>query len=539
VTDNSSYPVASAGTRPSYTLPLPPGVNDTDPSKRTNLVQSMEPAWDPIDICLGGTFELRARSRDIIPQEPREDTAAYNRRIFHATLPPFLTRLASQAAGIILRKGIELDGDPYWTTWSANVTGDGTTLNEYARRQLVTSILYGHSSTIVDFVNNQNPRNLAEERALARQPYLVPVSPHQILGWRTSNDSWSSALEQVRIRETIVTPAGRYGEEITDQIRVLEPGRYELWRPNTPTTNLPVSIQLPGPTAWEIYESGTTSISNIPLVTVYSNRKGNLLSAPPLLEVAQLNIAYAQRFCDYHHSIHVGASPILVLRGFDPDSDSDLGLSINSAILLPPDGGAEYVEPTSDAFDAQLKCLAALEDQISRLGINTLTTQNLTNAAAESKRMDRIDSDSIMAVISGDLERSITEMLTIAAQYIGIEPPTVTIPRDYENRLLDGNQITAYLQLFMQGAISQETLLTILQQGEVLPTTIDIPTEITKTKEYLEEQQAMDRLNSAGADLAFQSSTDASDITASRNAGQGESLASQTLPTPLRSGRNE
>jgi hypothetical protein len=153
--------------------------------------------------------------------------------------------------------------------------------------------------------------------------------------------------------------------------------------------------------------------------------------------------------------------------------------------------------------------------------------------------MDRIDSDSIMAVISGDLERSITEMLTIAAQYIGIEPPTVTIPRDYENRLLDGNQITAYLQLFMQGAISQETLLTILQQGEVLPTTIDIPTEITKTKEYLEEQQAMDRLNSAGADLAFQSSTDASDITASRNAGQGESLASQTLPTPLRSGRDE
>jgi hypothetical protein len=79
----------------------------------------------------------------------------------------------------------------------------------------------------------------------------------------------------------------------------------------------------------------------------------------------------------------------------------------------------------------------------------------------------------------------------------------------------------------MQGAISQETLLTILQQGEVLPTTVNIPEEITKTKEYLEEQQAMDRLNSAGADLAFQ------------NAGQGESLASQTLPTPLRSGRDE
>jgi hypothetical protein len=531
VADNSSYPIAAATpNRPAYTLPLPPGVNDTDPSKRTQLVQSMEPAWDPIDVCNGGTAELRARSKDFIPQEPREDDAAYNRRIFHATLPPFLTRLASQAAGVILRKGIDIQGDDYWTTWSQDVTGDGTTLNEYARRQLITAILYGHSSSIVDFSASATPRNLAEERALARKPYLVPVHPRQILGWRTSNDSWSSELSQVRIRETIVLPAGRYGEELTDQIRVLEPGRYELWRPNTPRTNLPVGVQLPGPTAWEIYEQGTTTLDTIPLVTVYSSRLGNLLSKPPLLEVAQLNIAYAQRFCDFHHSIHVGASPILVLRGFDPDSDSPIGLSVNSALLLPPDGGAEYVEPTSDAFDAQLKCLAALEDQISRLGINTLTQQNVTNAAAESKRMDRIDSDSIMAVIAGDLERSIAEIFEIAASYIGIEPPVISIPRDYENRLLDGNQITAYLQLFMQNAISQKTLLTILQQGEVLPTTLDLDAEVSATAEMLEEQMAMSRLGTAGPDLAFQSSA---------NAGQGESLASQTLATPMRSGRDE
>ena len=528
MSDNSSYPIAAATpSRPSYTLPLPEGVNNTDPSKRTQLVQSMEPAWDPVDVCVGGTAELRNRSKSFIPQEPREDDAAYNRRIFHATLPPFLTRLASQAAGVILRKGIDIQGDDYWLDWSQNVTGDGTTLNEYARRQLITAILYGHSSSIVDFSASATPRNLAEERALARKPYLVPIHPRQILGWRTSNDSWSSELSQVRIRETVVLPAGRYGEELTDQIRVLEPGRYELWRPNTPRTNLPTGVQLPGPTAWEIYEDGTTTLDRIPLVTVYSSRLGNLLSKPPLLEVAQLNIAYAQRFCDFHHSIHVGASPILVLRGFDPDSDSPIGLSVNSALLLPPDGGAEYVEPTSDAFDAQLKCLAALEDQISRLGINTLTQQNVTNAAAESKRMDRIDSDSIMAVIAGDLERSIAEIFDIAASYVGIEPPTISIPRDYENRLLDGNQITAYLQLFMQNAISQKTLLTILQQGEVLPTTLDLDAEVSATAEMLEEQMAMSRLGAAGPDLAFQ------------NAGQGQDLDSQTLPTPLRSGRDE
>ena len=94
-------------------------------------------------------------------------------------------------------------------------------------------------------------------------------------------------------------------------------------------------------------------------------------------------------------------------------------------------------------------------------------SQNLC-ANAESKRLDRIDSDSIMAIISENLQQSLTALLRMAGEYSGKEPPMVTIPKDYENRLLDGNQVTAFLQLYMQGVISQETLLQIVQEGEVL-----------------------------------------------------------------------
>lgn len=516
----STYPSATNVFSIAPQFPSLSAQASSDPSVFSNAVLSMVPHWTPIDICVGGTRDLRANAPSIIPQEPSESDDAYNRRIFHATLPPFLQRLASQAAGVILRKGIQLDGDPYWQEWAQDCCGDGTTLDEYSRRQLITAILWGHSSTIVDYAGGPAPRNLAEEREANAKPYLVPVHPRQILGWRLSSDSRSSPLEQVRIREQVVVPAGAYGEELVDQIRVLTPGGYELWRSSSATPS----------GQWQLYDSGFTTIGEIPLVTVYSNRLGNLLSAPPLEEVAQLVVAYAQRFCDFHHAIHVGSNPVLVLRGFDPDSDAPLGISVNTAILLPPDGGAEYVQPTSDAFDSQLKCLQALEDQISRLGINTLTAQNLTNAAAEARRMDRIDSDSIMAVIAGDLERAIEAMLRMASEYVGIEPPTVTIPRDYDNRLVTGNEITAYLQLFMQGAISQETLLEILKLGEVLPPNVDVGEEINRTQALLEEEQAMARLAGAGPDMAFQGS--------GANAGQGESLTSQTLPTPLRPGRN-
>ena len=122
--------------------------------------------------------------------------------------------------------------------------------------------------------------------------------------------------------------------------------------------------------------------------------------------------------------------------------------------------------------------------------------------------------------------RTIAQIFELAAEYVGIEPPEVNIPRDYENRLIDGNQITAYLQLYMQNAISQQTLLKILQDGEVLPPTIDLDEELSLTAERLAEQEVMDRLAASGPDMAFQ------------NAGQGESLDSQTLPTPMRPGRN-
>lgn len=517
--DNSTYPQRVVSPAP---LPVQYGL-DSDPSVISSAVLQMIPNWEPIDVCVGGTRTLRANAEKLIPREPSEAKESYERRIFHATMPPFLNRLASQAAGIILRKGIQIEGDPYWEEWIKDVTGDGTTLNEYARRQLVTALLYGHSSTVVDYANDATARTLAEERRLRRKPYLVPIAPNQVLGWRTANDSTSSDLAQVRIKERVVISSGAYGEELVDQIRVMEAGSYEIWR--TPaTTGLTTAPK------WELEGRGRTSLNRIPMVTVYSNRTGNLMSMPPLMEVAYLCIAYAQRFCDFHHAIHVGANPMLVLRGFDPDSDTPLGISVNTALLLPPDGGAEYVQPTSEAFDSQLKCLKELEDQIGRLGVNTLSQSNLTNAAAEARRIDRIDSDSIMAVISGDLERTIAQIFELASEYVGIEPPTVSIPRDYENRLIDGNQITAYLQLYMQNAISQPTLLKILQDGEVLPATVDVDEELSLTAERLAEQQVMERLATAGPDMAFQAPTE--------NAGQGESLTSQTLPTPMRPGRN-
>jgi hypothetical protein len=509
-------------------------IGDDDPSVRSGASLGMLSMWPPIDICVGGTRAVRANSEQIIPREPREDDDAYKRRIFHAVMPPFLLRLARQAAGTILRKGIHLEGGnkDFWEEWAQDCTGDGTPLNEFARRMLVDALLYGHTCAVVDYPEGDQPLTLAAERAQTdRKPYLVPIHPRNILGWRTQGNRQQGQLSQVRYLESVVEPVGSFGEKLIKQVRVLTPGKWVIWRYDESANG------------WSIHSSGATSLKEIPLHTVYSNRLATLLSRPPLLEVANLNISYCQRFTDYHHSIHVGAQPILCLKGFDPDSNSELGLSVNTAVLLPPDGDAMYVEPTAAAYESQLKCLQTMEDQISNLGISTLARQNITNAAAESKRLDRVDSDSIMSIISEDLSRAIKAMLTDAAEFAGVEPPEVTIPKDYENRLLDGNQITAMLQLQMQNQISQETLLRILQEGEVLPPYVDIADEILQTKDEMQQKMAS-QLDMAEAqakiatDNAPPAAAGAAGGATTGKAASGSSKGSGTLATPMRPGKH-
>ena len=504
-----------------------------DPAARSGAVLGMMRYWDPINICVAGTDGLRQYAERLIPREPREDDDAYNRRIFHATLPPFLQRLASQAAGTILRKGIHFEGGDvdYWNDWAKDVTGDGTPLNEFCRKTLVDALLFGHSSILIDYSSEDPPSTLAEELRRGRKPYLVSVPCQQIRGWRTEGNRSTAALTMVRYSERVSVPEGEFGEELYEQIRVLKTGSYEVYRHKDADR---INNKKAG---WYRVAGGTTSLDEIPLVSVYSNRIATLVSKPPMVEVAELNLAYSQRFCDYHHSIHVGSQPTLYLKGFDPENDTSLGMSVNTAVLLPPDGDIGIVAPPSDAYQEQLKCLQVLEEQIRSLGVSVLAKQNITNVAAESKRLDRIDTDSIMSIISEDLARAISDIMRIAGKFAGKEPPTVTIPKDYTNRLLDGNQITAMLQLQMQNQISQKTLLRILSEGEVIPPFVDLDEEITLTQDavqqdfdlQLEQAEAMGDIESAQANEGGVSSGSAAD---------GSQSGSQTLATPLRSGKH-
>ena len=463
------------------------------PFTRTQAVLDMMKGWEIMKAVTLGTEYLRENSEAFLPIEPREDYTAYLARVNRAVFSPFTQRLVRAAAGLILRKPISLVGDPYWTeVFAKDVDGAGSDIDEYARRLLTTSLTYGHAHTLVDFPAPTEARSLAEERDLNRRPYWIEIDPANVYGWRLDREVNYGNLIQVRIKEKAVVPDGDFGEKVYDQIRVIEPGRYRIYRQVEAIKAMQGGFPYPNAfdatdatSDYEMVETGNYSLDNIPLITTYANKTDTLVSKPPLLDIAYLNLAHFQRQADLIHSLHIASQPILVMEGWD-DQTKDMAVSVNYAMATAPGNKIYYVEPAASAFEAQSAEIKELQMQMSSLGISTLSQQKFVAESADARRLDRIDTNSMLSSVSMDLEQSLQRCFDVAARYIGIEAPEVQLSRDFNIERLIGQDITALNALFDQGVLGRDEFRQILVQGEILPTA----TEGEEIDEVIEPTEA-------------------------------------------------
>ena len=449
------------------------------PFTRTRAVLDMVKGWEIMKAVTSGTEYLRDNSEAFLPLEPREDYTAYLSRVNRAVFSPYTQRLIRAATGLIMRKPITLIGDPYWTDlFAKDVDGCGSDLDEYARRVLICSLTYGQSHILVDYPAPTGALSLAEERAQNRRPYWIEIDPTNIYGWRLDREVNYGSIIQARIAEKAVIPSGEFGEQVYDQVRVIEPGKYRVYRKASPKKDL-INLEdesyagnFDGPEDekdYDLVDSGEFSLGEVPLVSVYSGKTDTLTSKPPLLDIAYLNLAHFQRQADLIHSLHVASQPMLVLEGWD-DQTKDMSISVNYAMATQPGNKVYYVEPASSAFEAQTNEIQELQLQMATLGISTLSQQKFVAESADARRLDRVDTNSMLSMVSLELEQKLQKVFNLSADYLGINPPEVKISRDFDIDRLIGQDIDALTALFDQKVIDREEFRDILVQGEVLPT---------------------------------------------------------------------
>ena len=431
-------------------------VNDPNAAWR-----NQEPHWVLIEDLIGGTYEMRRRHRRYLPQEPRELDESYDNRLARSVCPPFYQRLERMLAGMLTRKPVRLNDVSDIVReqlFDVNLMGDD--LNVWTYETARKMVRYGHVGVLVD----------APAAGENGRPYWVSYTPREILGWRSELIDGAQRLTQLRLLEKVIVPDGEYGEKELEQVRVLTPGNFELHRRDEKNGD------------FRIFDSGTTTLTEIPFSIAYANRVNYMESRPPLEDIAELNLKAYQIQSDLDNQLHICAVPMLAFFGF-PSSAEEVSAGPGEAIAFPAEGKAEYIEPSGNSFDSQFRRLEQIAQQINELGLSAVLGQKLSAETAEAKRIDRSQGDSTMMVIAQNMQDLIDNCLTFHAEYLNIpQAGSSYVNRDFLGARLEPQEIQSLLQLYTAGTITQETLLQNLADGEVLGDDFDVEEELEATQ---------------------------------------------------------
>lgn len=459
--------------------------------------QAQKEAVEIVGTVYGGTLSMRDAGERFLPRFPREDPDGYATRRGQAVLFNALKRTVGGLVGMVMRKDPVLGEDVpvavrgtddagrggHWE----NIDAAGRHGAVFARDVFEASLRDGHTLIFVDFPPvDGSVRTRAQELEAGLRPYWTHYLKQDLLSFRTQMVNGAPVLTQAVLRETVTVHEGAFGERPAEQVRVYRvaakegggPGErevvWEVWRKARETG------AASGET-WEKQEDagGRLSIPVIPLVPVYANRTGFLMSDPPLLDLALENVNHYQVRSDRQTCLHIASVPIPVFIGIDAEGDVKVGSDM--AIKLPLHGDAKYLEPQGAALESSRLELQDILQNMAALGLAMLQRDTRAAETAEAKRIDKSETNSRLGSAARGLQDGVETALGYHALWIGeTDGGSCAVNRDFEDQEMDPAMVKELSAMVGADQLDLETLWDMMKQGGLLPENFDAETVIAR-----------------------------------------------------------
>lgn len=439
---------------------------------RSAAVEAMAPDWDLAMALLGGTRAMREAKDKYLPKWPNEDQAAYDCRLKTAVLFPAYQRTVSTLTGKPFSKPITVGEDvpPKIVEWMQDIDLEGRNLDAFASDVMEMQLGYGIGGILVDFPQANGVRTMADERAAGLRPYMVQIKPQQIIGWRAVRFNGAWRLDQLRFMESVEEPDGAFDAKEINQVRVLEPGKWAIHRQNEKKE-------------WVLHDEGVTTLDFIPYVPVYGQRTGYMQGKPPLIEVANLNVAHWQSASDQQTILHVARVPILTVIGVD-DEKFAMTVGASAAVKLPMGAEMKFVEHTGAAIESGENDLDSIEERMRQAGAELLVLAPGKVTATQTATENAVGMCALQRIVQG-LEDALDTALQYMADWVKLGAGGhVTIFNDFGAASLAEASSQLLLQANQAGKLSDETFHSELQRRGIIASDVDWDTE----KDRLESQ---------------------------------------------------
>lgn len=445
-----------------------------NPSITLPAVDAMRAYWAVISPLMGGTMAMRAAGKVLLPQYPAEDDEAYKERLRLSTLLPAYSETVGNMTSRVFAEPLQVGDDvpEAIVEMTKDIDHAGNDLNSWAVGFFTEGLSHGLCHAVVDHPSTNGIRNRAEEQAAGVRPYVVMVNPEQVLGWRSKN----GVLTMVRYLEVVEEADGAFGTKCIEQIRVLVPGAWLIYRKSDKTGE------------WSIHDQGETSLSVIPWVTFYTGRTGFMTAKPPLIELAHLNVKHWQSQSDQDNILHVIRVPILVRIGIQTQYDNqgkvvppEFKVGTGQLTDLPRDCDLKYVEHTGQAVESGRTALQDLINEMRMAGAKLLTPDKTATKTATQAEEEAAQELSPLARMAHHFADCLAQLLQFMADYRGLgEGGTVEMRGNFDVDYMPEVSLPTLVSMANAGMISKETLFTEMQRRGVISDEYDWEEELAK-----------------------------------------------------------
>lgn len=412
----------------------------------------MAKKWERSSDLYEGLQRLRLKSNIYLPKELEETDQNYQQRVNRSVLFNVYRRTIQALVGYAFSSAVTVSGAPPQLEYlEYNFDGTGRSITEVAAEIFHDSIHFGKAHVYVDFPSTKDlPEDLSlpEYEQMNLRPFVIPVCPRSVIGWRVEYDNGIETLKNIRLREVVREEDENFEESTVEYIRLITPDQITTYKATVDDSD------------FDIIDVSENTLNKIPLLTVYSNKLAALVSEPLLADLVELNINHFQSVSTQANALHFSRLPILLATGFADDADQ-LVIASNTIVMnSDPAASLKFVELNGQSISSARLFNQDLEGYMSKSGSEILFTKSVARQTASARQTDQVEALSIVQVILRSIEQSLEKAYSLAGEWLGLENVDVSIAIGSDLQLVsDPNPTNALVELQKLFQLNDEQLV--------------------------------------------------------------------------------
>lgn len=430
-----------------------------------------------------------------LPKLKDQEQSDYNAYKLRATYFNATGRTKEGLIGMVFRKDPVISAPTAMDDIVADVDLQGSNLTSIAQLALSEVIEAGRFGLLVEYpLVTDQPKSAAVASEMNLRPYASVYKTESIINWRSARINNVMQLTMVALMECYEVSDDGFKSKTEPQIRVLmlNPiGQYmqQLWRKNDKGE----WVQHGGDITPLI---DSKPLTMIPFFMFGAQSNTADVQDPPILDLADLNLAHYRVTADYEHGCHFTGLPTPVVTGYqaNPESNESFYIGSTKAWVFPsPEAKVSFLEFTGQGLSALEKNLDRKESQMAAIGARMLAPEKAGVEAEGTMAMRHNGEDSVLGSMAKLVSAGMTKVLQFMAVWEGVNAKCIiALNTDYMPAGMSAQDLAELVKAYQSGAISFETLFENLQRGEIIKS--------DKTSDEEREQIADDGVPLGGGD---------------------------------------